>query len=181
MRNDIVLLLAVVGVLVVGCDSTVSGTATGVTGTSPSSEATPSRDPGGAHAEVGDCVNMFPRGDGAYATEIDCAAPDATYEVGYRRDGTTGTCPTESYDQYTQTGPDGDFMLCLMMNGEVGECFDGYSAPDEWKAKVDCADADVVVSVRLDDRVDPAACPPTSGWQLIYPQTQRTICLDRRA
>lgn len=113
------------------------------------------------------------------AQEIDCAASDATYEVGFRRDDvTTGTCPTQSYDQYTQTGPAGDFMLCLMMNGEEGDCFTGYSTPDEWKAKVDCATADVVVSARLDDRVDPSVCPPTSGWQLVYPEPGRTICLD---
>ena len=175
---------AVVGMLFAGCDSTISGTATGITtGTSPSSESTPtrpttpSRDPGGADAEVGDCVNVS-MGPGAFATEVDCAAPDATYEVGYRRDGTTGTCPTESYDQYTQTGPDGDFMLCLMMNGEVGDCFTGYATPGDSKSKVDCAGADAVVSVRLDDRVDPAACPPTSGWQLIYPDPGRTVCLD---
>lgn len=170
-----------VGVLV-GGDTMISGTATGAETTTTAERDRPAdtgRDPGGAHALVGDCVNV-PIGPGAFATQVDCAAPDATYEVGYRRDGTTGTCPTESYDRYTQTGPDGDFMLCLMMNGAVGDCFAGYASPGESKSKVDCATADVVVSARLDDRVDPSVCPPTSGWQLIYPMPGRTLCLDRR-
>lgn len=133
---------------------------------------------GTAYAKVGDCMN--PREPPALAVPVDCDAPNATYVIASRLDGPErGSCPTPSYDSYAQEGDDGDFTLCLIMNGEQGDCFTGYGRPNAMKAKAPCAEADAIVTRTFDGRADRDACPPDNQWRLAYPVPApgRTVCI----
>lgn len=173
--------------LLAGCVVDLTGSSSGrdsrdASDTSDTRDTGDADDPGAAYAEVGECVTPRPSSD--LAEQVDCAAPDATYVVGKRLEGLSDrTCPTESYDSYGQEGDDGDFVLCLIMNGSEGDCFNGYSHPDEPKAKVPCDDAHVRVIAAFDGKADRDLCPAGSEWRLDYPVPApgRTVCLDAKA
>lgn len=130
-----------------------------------------------SNAEVGDCikVNSADAND-ADVEKIDCNSDEGIYQVGAKLDSASGSCPSEFYDQYTQTGGDSDFTLCLMLNLDKGECIDGIESAGE-VVKADCGSAGYTVAEAADS-VDESICPEGS-IPLTYPDPSpgRTLCI----
>lgn len=130
-----------------------------------------------SNAEVGDCIKVnSAEANDADVEKIDCATDEGIYQVGAKLDSTTGDCPSEYYDKYTQTGDGSDFTLCLMLNLDKGDCINGIEEAGK-VVVADCASAEAAVVEALDS-ADESACPEGSG-PLVYPEPSpgRTLCL----
>ena len=122
----------------------------------------------------GDCVRVDVAG--LEVATVDCAEPDAIYQVATREQPDTA-CPGDQYVSYTE---EGRLRLCLQLNVRDGECIQVTESGDR---RVDCASPDVthrVVGV-LDGVADPARCDTEATDVIAYPKPPRTICLAAAA
>lgn len=123
----------------------------------------------------GDCVRID-----VAATEVatvDCASPEAIYQVATREETDSGTCPGDQYVSYTE---EGRLRLCLQLNVRDGECIQVTERGDR---RVDCASPEAthrVVGVH-DGVADPARCDTEATDVIAYPTPPRTICLATTA
>jgi hypothetical protein len=129
---------------------------------------------GEAGARPGDCVEVDVAGPAdAGVRTVDCASPEAIYEVATREETDSGECPSDQYVSYTE---EGRLRLCLRLNVRDGECIQVTESGDR---RVDCASPDAtyrVVSV-LDGVADPARCDTNASDVIVYPAPPRTVCL----
>ncbi|MCI2418446.1 hypothetical protein MOQ72_13490 [Saccharopolyspora sp. K220] len=135
-----------------------------------------------ADVAVGDCIEFINRSPADVEVgTLDCADPDAVYEVAAELPSPTAACPTDRYDRYQQTGRD-EFALCLMLNAEEGECFDGLlvGAGATGPVRADCAAAGAVVTRMINGEATESACAPGTPMPLAYsePAPGRTVCVD---
>ena len=129
-----------------------------------------------SNAEVGDCIKVnSAEANDADVEKIDCASEEGIYQVGAKLDGTTGECPSEFYDQYTQSGDGSDFTLCLLLNLDKGDCINGLQEAGK-VVIADCASAEFSVAEAADS-VDESVCAEGS-IPVTYPKPDpgRTLC-----
>jgi hypothetical protein len=131
-------------------------------------------------ASAGDCIKVNTASSvDADVAKIDCTSPDAVYKVGKRIQGADRTCPSDSYDVYTQSGRGTGFTLCLMLNAHEGDCFAGVTGAAATTKKVACTatGAEARVIDVVDGRAAEGACPAETGLALVYPEPGETVCL----
>lgn len=130
----------------------------------------------------GDCVRVVD-GDGysAKAEKIDCDEDDALYEIGIYMDKPDGSCPSDAYSSYQQSGGrQQEFTLCFMLNATEGDCLSipAIAMGEEKKVACDSDEANRRVTKIIDGKADKNACTPNSANDArVYPQPERTVCL----
>jgi hypothetical protein len=125
-------------------------------------------------AQPGDCIKVnVASATNADIETVDCALPEAIYQVATREETDAESCPNDQYVSYTE---EGRLLLCLQLNVEEGDCLVVGDADE----RVPCTDPDVthaVVAV-LDGVDDETQCPEGGTVEVVtYPRPPLTVCL----
>jgi hypothetical protein len=179
-KTGLVLVIVVIALLLIGGgvagiyllrkDDTSAASKT--TQSSESVPASPAPDPGV-------CIKFTsPTLTNPEVAELGCDDPEAAYKVAKRLDKASGSCPSDDYDSYRETGVGEGYKLCLMINGQEGACFDDLDSTSLPTKRADCATAGFKVIKAVDGEADESACPTDDTVaSLTYPEPPNTVCV----
>lgn len=172
-----------IAVVLVGCESTISGSAQPDPGQSAGTDTTESstttESSSGSiefDANVGDCISLGGTTSNAKISTAACGSRSSNYKViGKAR--TSAGCVSDRDNFYAET-VDGieTGALCLDIDWVIGDCMDiGGDVP----ARIDCtaAAAEGVKVVEIAENTDGNTCSTTSGFE--YPQRHRVVCVEK--
>ncbi len=125
------------------------------------------------NVKAGDCIKVV----GTSATNpdidvVDCNAADATHRVAKNLDSSSAQCPSDTYDEYTESGGrSASFKLCLIPNAKAGDCFkDSVTGPT---TKAACGPGTIQIT-KVISAVDEAACG--EDFPISFPEPPTTFC-----
>lgn len=133
-----------------------------------------------AGMSVGDCAKVTGTTSDPNATKTDCSDSAANYKVAKKLSDTSDSCPSDSYDTYTETGShSSDTKLCLMLNAKEGDCFSHFTDQNAMTLKVSCSDssAEIKITKVINGSANESACPNSSG--ISYPDPATTLCATK--
>lgn len=120
---------------------------------------------------AGDCIKVVDTSaTNPQIDVVDCGAADATHKVAKNLRSSSDKCPSDSYDEYTESGGrSASFKLCLVPVAKPGDCFKTVGPT----TKVACG-PDTVQITKVISAVDEAACG--NDIAISFPEPPTTFC-----